>query len=338
MAIPELRRVQDEVLSWGTLKAPQPEIETRLTLFLEGLAFPLAPGEEPYEVLVQIALETGTDRTLAEPAAKLLERWRDQTWQPVIALRARYNLLRLSAELEAADLLRGPVWALFDARKDLVHGAHEGGNLRSALLAAMIRNQPEDSVGAARAKELWENLLAERPVPDLPGLLIDGFHGLIGMPHLPGMTTAELEYELGRALAPVWRRAHATGRQDLFDREFRYLMDLHPGLDGNSILWAADVLPAVPQLFLRQARLKIGKIADPVQREELTAAAEEVIQRVIFDTQWADLNADNLGKIIRKNLPKRALKLVGEYTFPPNPIPTSESAAGKRSYQLSGQT
>jgi hypothetical protein len=117
---------------------------------------------------------------LARGVNAVLKRWLDGKWQPSLPERAQYNLLQLCVEIGDRKRLSVPLWELY--RRKIVVGEYQAFrpiSLTRVLLQAMIRNPLEGPVSPA----LWRSFLEEVPDEYLNGGPLDGFSGMLYLPH-----------------------------------------------------------------------------------------------------------------------------------------------------------
>jgi hypothetical protein len=219
---------------------------------LEGLLFSIPEDREPYQELVNAALRTGPDhqRTLVRLAAILLARWIEGQWNPALPGRAQFNLLHLCANLEGQEELAALVWHVYEQRDTLITGDYPQANLPSALLAAMIRNQPYDPSLDSPFRSFWLDLLEERFPGGMSATLADGFYGFVRMPHWATADLRQTENELAKAAAILRLRAEDIDRLDLYDRWIEFIPKTIPGLNLRRIIDLAENF-AVVRRFAR---------------------------------------------------------------------------------------
>ncbi len=242
-----------------------------LTLALEGLLFSLPGDSEPYELLADAALRQSDGQpSVSVLADQLLGRWLTGGWITALPDRAQFNLLHLCANLEVGSLLVDKVWSLFDRRASLVTGTYLGTPLQSALLAAMIRNQPENSI---KARQLWLDLLQDQGPADLPATLADGFFGFVRMPVLAKDDYRIAEADLANAATFIWQRAERDGRPDLFDRLLEFIPLTLPGLNLPRIKDMAmnfGVISRFEQEVTETVPAELHQLIDTIAREVRT--------------------------------------------------------------------
>ena len=318
-----LQRSPAENLVFDWCSEPQNGRDHRdeLTLALEGLSFDVADDLEPYQLLSDAALRMGpkAQMRVADLAKELLLRWQNNTWVTVLTERAQFNLLHLCANLEVGDALVEPIWWLYDHRAEFVARAYMGTPIQSALLEAMIQNQPRDRSTSSPTREFWLNLLKAQPPTDFPATIGDGFFGFVRMPHLAEDRASIAEAELVEAATYVWRDADQVNRPDLFDRLLNFIPRTIPDQDLERIKSLA-MYHAVIKRFEDEVSAVIPEKFQPAVSE----IAREIAQKAFSAPK--NFNKQALLKLIRlqaKRLPYDLIAIVRAHTTDQNAIPES---------------
>jgi hypothetical protein len=331
---PQRHPADNWVSEWCSEPQGSRQHRDELTLALEGLLFDVAEDNEPYQLLSDAALRLGprAQSRIAELAKELLLRWQNNTWVTVLTERAQFNLLHLCANLEVGNALVEPIWWLYDHRAEFVARAYMGTPIQSALLEAMIQNQPKDRSTSSPTREFWLKLLKGQPPTDFPATLGDGFFGFVRMPHLSEDPAPIAEAELVEAATYVWRNTDKQNRPDQFDRLLTFIPKTILGLDLERIKSLA-MYHAVIKRFEQDVNAVVPEQFHPA----ISEIAREIAQKAYSAPK--SFNKQALLNLIRLEARKHPFKLnqiIRAHTTDENAIP--ESLLGREHKMLAGVT
>ena len=249
-------------------------IHAELVRMLEGVGLPpFGHDEEPYAWIVR-GLPLSGERNaavteLSRRVASLLETEPEKRRLGARPDQVLYNLLLLAASLMHPETLEAPLAAM--RKRGALKGDWLGGDLRTALLVAMIKNQSD-----ARLRSFWEKMLAGEEDAFFFTDPYLGFEGILLMPEAAGRAGEPALTAIGAALSRMTEyltAAHFQERKPRFQDLLTLVEDTYPSRSWPARwirladehrwpAWAVDCVPSlvvpIPPLGGPQQRLFIG--------------------------------------------------------------------------------
>jgi len=206
--------------------------------------------EEPIEAirngLIICESRREAERAIVIAIAEIANNWARSFKGALRPQQAAFNLLQLAADLAEPEVLNEPLQGLLGKRS--AKGDWLGSSLSSALLAAIIVNQNDDSM-----ERVWIKTIQGDPDGFLGGTPRDGFRGLIHAGATDRRPDAEF---VGRALKEIAKSLHREHkRRILFRDHIQELQETYPKDWRRDLMreaddhrwpgWAVECLPSL---------------------------------------------------------------------------------------------